>query len=97
MVVRHLHVVRAAVPPNEADAPLVVDPDAVLPGPVAFSASSRLPGGAFKSSSRVAASSIRSFRRATLATSDGKPLGNLPAHTAAVRLSRKLSITECYV
>jgi len=31
VVVHHLHVVRTAVSPDEADTPLVVDPDAVLP------------------------------------------------------------------
>ncbi len=57
-------------------------------------ASSRFPGGAFRSPSRTAASSIRSFRRATFTTSEGNPFGISPANTAAVFLSRKLSITR---
>ena len=31
MVIHDLHIVGAAVPPLEADAPLIIDPDAVLP------------------------------------------------------------------
>ena len=34
MVVNDLHLLRTGVGPHEADPPLVVDPDAVLPGPV---------------------------------------------------------------
>jgi hypothetical protein len=41
---------------------LLVDPNAVLPDPIA---SSRLPGGTRRSSSTSAASSMTSFRRAT--------------------------------
>src|SRR5208283_3491213 len=34
MIVRDLHIVRAVVLPDEAHAPLVVDPDRVLAGPI---------------------------------------------------------------
>jgi len=34
MIVRHLDLIRIALPPLKADPPLLVDPDAVLPGPI---------------------------------------------------------------
>jgi len=36
MVIHDLNVVRIAVAPGEADAPLVINSNAVRPGPVAF-------------------------------------------------------------
>src|SRR4051812_21668307 len=61
------------------------------------SASSRFPGGLRRSSSLIAASIILNFRRATETISEGKPFGACPWNIAAARLSRKLSITRCYV
>ena len=45
VTVYDLDVIRIAAGPPEADAPLIVDPDTMLAGAVAFSFSSRLPGG----------------------------------------------------
>jgi len=55
-------------------------------------ASSRLPDGVRRSASTFAVSSMRSFRGAASAISLGKPFGAFPRKTAAVRLSRKLSV-----
>src|SRR5271166_566726 len=60
-------------------------------------ASRWLPGGLRRSSSRVAAASIRSLRRAAFARSLGKPFGIRSAQTAAVRLSPNDRITARYV
>jgi hypothetical protein len=56
-----------AVLPDKADAPLIVDPDTVLPARSPLSASSRLPGKTLRSDSAAAALSMRSLRRATFA------------------------------
>jgi hypothetical protein len=57
-----------------------------------FRASRRLPGGAFKSSNRVAAFRYRSFRRATFRISAENPLGHSPLKTASVIEPLKLLI-----
>ncbi len=44
VVVHDLHVVSIATVPPEADPPLVVDPDAVLPGPIAPQPLQAIPG-----------------------------------------------------
>jgi len=36
MVIGDLHIMRMALPPNEADAELIVDPNAVLSQPISF-------------------------------------------------------------
>jgi len=36
MVISNLHTIGITISPFEADAPLVVDPDAILPGPTTF-------------------------------------------------------------
>src|SRR5690554_4670175 len=44
VVVNDLHLLRSGVGPHEADPPLVVDPDAVLPGPIALQRLEPVPG-----------------------------------------------------
>jgi hypothetical protein len=56
VIVHDFDRIGAAIFPNEADTPLVIDANGVLTGPIAFSASSRLPGGDFRSSRAAAAS-----------------------------------------
>ena len=64
VVVDDFDVVGAGWGPDEADAPLLVVADAVLPDAVPLEASSRFPGGTLRSSRTSAASSMTSLRRA---------------------------------
>jgi hypothetical protein len=67
VVVDDLHVLGSVVP-DEADTPLIVDPDGMLAFPSSFEGFQTIPGGGeLRSASRVAASSMSSFREATFA------------------------------
>jgi hypothetical protein len=93
MVIYNLDVVGIAVAPDEAQPPLVVDPDAVLPNPIAGqrlqAVRRRLP--------QVLTWSLMAACAVCAATpsprSLGKPFGIRSFQTAAVRLSAKDRIT----
>src|SRR5437762_13703735 len=78
MVVHDLHAVGVAVLPDEADAPLVVDADAVLPRPVALQ---RLEPVAGRHSQRIEPS--RGVKLRQLAPRHGMQCGCQPAHVLA--------------
>src|SRR5215207_5383797 len=91
VVVDDLDILGSSVDPAEADAPLIVDADRMLA--LAFKASSRLPGGILRSSSRPETLSSRSFRSAASWRSEGKRRLRRPAHILSVSRSAKLRIT----
>ena len=93
VVIDDFHIIDAIVLPTETDAPLVVDANAMLPGPVALRASKRFPGGAFSSSSLVAESIWTSLRMATRAIEVQWRLFPV-SKSALVSLSAKLLITS---
>src|ERR1700730_9831839 len=65
-----------------------------LPAKSPLRASRRLPGGEFRASRKAAASTIISFRRATLARFAGKPFGTMrPRRIGSANLPLKLLIT----
>jgi len=83
MIVYDFNVMRVAVAPAKADAPLVVDPDAVLPLAVA---GKRLEPVARWSTQVVEACALWSwvsFRLATLMMSFGTPLRKRRCHAAS--------------
>lgn len=45
MVVHDLHTVGVSVPPTEADSPLLIDPDTVLPRPITLELLESIPWG----------------------------------------------------
>jgi hypothetical protein len=93
MIVDNLNVMDRTVTPDEADAPLIVDPNAVLAASrLPLRASSRLPGGCRKAIRSIAAANMASFRWAGRTRSDGNPLGVLPFQTASASLVLKLWI-----
>ena len=93
MVVDDLHLVSVVVPPDEADAPLNVDPDAVLPCPIALQ---RFQAVARRHLEVV--QTDRGIQRPKLPPSrqrkgGRKPFGRLFAKIAFVRRSRNVLIT----
>jgi len=91
MIVRNLYVVRVSFPPPEADTPLVVDPDAVLAGPVAAEFLQPIPGG----NSEV----VELFARVNLdELSPGRPLYlNRPSPYHATRKDApRFFVGECF-
>jgi hypothetical protein len=95
-LVDYFNVVRVAVFPAEAHAPLAVHV-AVLPCPISFQGSNRFDAWFRRSARESAASNAVSLRRAELTMSVGNPSGFPPAKTATVRLSAKVLITGRYV
>jgi hypothetical protein len=93
MVIDDFDPLGAALAPDKANAPPIVDPDAVLPLAVAFERPRRLPGGARRSASRVAASSMSSLRCATVPIARNAA-GVSPRKSASVRLSLNDRITK---
>src|SRR6266478_8749972 len=66
-----------------------------LPAKSPLRASRRLPGGEFKASRKAAASTIISFRRATLARFAGKPFGIMrPSRIGSANFPLKFLITS---
>ena len=94
VVVDKLDVSGAGGAPGEADAPLVVDADAVLAGAIADSFSSRLPGGTRKSLMLSAALMRTSLLYATLLSSGLSFLMYRRCQIASVSLSRNERITH---
>jgi hypothetical protein len=93
MIVHNLDFMGAILTPDEDGAPLAVDPDRMLAGPVASQCLQAIAGGTRKSSNRSAALIAASFRRATMASSRAMPRGCSPDQMRAVALSAKLRIT----
>jgi len=99
VVVRDFNVVRVAVVPAEADAPLVIDPDAPLARAVAFQRLKPVAGWnteILQPRRRVAASISFSFRRAVPCISRGRLRTSCPSKMAAVSLSANDLITTTY-
>ena len=74
IIVDDLDGIGVTVVPDEADAPLIVDPDAVLPRRSPASASRRLPAGARRSCSGARLWSCKNLRLPVRSTSCGTPL-----------------------
>jgi hypothetical protein len=94
MIVDELDVMRVALSPDEADAPLIVDADRVSPFPITqqrFEAISRRHAQVFKTRYRVSRNNLKTAR---LATSPGTPRGALPLARDCVRLSRNERIMD---
>src|SRR5439155_26144200 len=92
MVIDNLNHLGAAIPPDEADVPLIVDPDAVLSPAIASECLEPVAGGARRSESRVAASSMSSLRSATALIA--RNAAGVPSrYSASVRRSLNERIT----
>lgn len=98
VVINYLHLVDVSVPPNEANSVLIVDPDAVLPLPVAPQGLQAVCGGhVLRLSSDMAALSISSLRLADLCMARGSRRETSILKSLAASLSLKLSIMpKCY-
>ena len=96
VIVNDLDVVGIGLPPDGTDTPLIVDPDAVLSGPVPVSFSSRFPGDTRRSISDSAASIMRSFRSATRARVEDSLRDPFRWKSLSVSGSRKLRIMRGY-
>ena len=93
VMVRDLDVIGVSLVPDEADAPGVVDPDAVLTSAIAARLQA-IRGGTRRSPRSRARSSISSFFRAARRTSGPRPVTGTSSNTALVRLSAKDLITQ---
>jgi len=95
--VADLDLVGVATSPDEADAPLVVDADAVLAGAVAGEPLEAVAGGLRRSITSCALASIRSLRSATAWMSFGRRREKRRPNTFSVSASRNdLIMTPWY-
>jgi hypothetical protein len=91
VIVDDFHLLGVVAIPDEADAVLIVDPDAVLPLRWPFNGSSRLPGGERRNSSVAAAFNTTNLRIATLAIA-AKRRERPVSNKTCVSVRRKLRI-----
>jgi hypothetical protein len=94
VIVNDLHVLRPGVGPGEADPPLLIDPDAVRPGTVPVSFSSRFPGGMNRSARFSAAPGMASLRHAARCTGPSILRDRCRCQMVSVFLSRKDRSTQ---
>jgi len=88
-----LHVVGVTIGPSETDAPLVVDPDAVLAFAAALQGFEPVCPGVRRSSTTAALPSMRNLRRTTDWISCGKRRDRVPLQIFSASLSAKFLIT----
>jgi hypothetical protein len=92
MVVDDFHVAGIALPPHEADAILIVDPDAVLALALAVQRLQPVSGGTLKLSSATEACNKRSFLSARILRLAGIQRLRPVCQSCSVSASRKLAI-----
>jgi hypothetical protein len=92
VVIDDFHVVGITLDPSEADAPLIVDPNAVLTLAATLEGAIRLAGGMRRSSSTKALPSMRSLRRTTDWISAGSRREVVPPQIFSASLSAKFLI-----